>query len=92
MDAGHFIPKGMGAKGKTLEFEENNIFAQCKKCNRNKNASRAYQEMVKVNYSAFMVRRFGAGIFDKLKALQRVLKLDVDRKIEYYQNKLKELE
>ena len=72
-DAGHFEPKGTGAKGKALEFYERNIHAQCGTCNRNQGYNRARKEQIKINYSVFMMKKYGEGIFDELERVENTV-------------------
>lgn len=92
MDAGHYIPKGTGAKGKALEFCEENVHAQCPQCNRNKGYNVATVEMIKVRYSNFMIQHYGKNIFDRLFSLQKIIKKpDYLEIYNTYKNKLKEI-
>ena len=89
-DAGHFVPKGRGGKGVYLLPE--NIFAQCSGCNRPYDSGQA--ERVKINYTQYMIRRFGDEQVEKLKRLGNQVMHDQDliHWNKFYTDALKELD
>ncbi len=87
VDAGHFIPKGMGGKN-ALYFDEYNVNAQCKGCN-------AFKQGAPIRYEEFIIDRYGQDILDQLRANQyrtkRYSEIELLALMEYYKQKLKEL-
>jgi 5-methylcytosine-specific restriction endonuclease McrA len=57
LDAGHFIPR---SNGKAVFWYPDNIHAQCSGCNR------FHKERAKINYTLYMVKRYGQDKVDEL--------------------------
>lgn len=87
MDAGHFIPR---ARGKAVYFVPTNIHAQCPGCNR------FDVERSKINYTLYMIARYGNDHIEELKTMARTVtkqtQADLDAWAEFYRAKLGELD
>jgi len=88
VDAGHFIPK---SRGKGVYYLPENIFAQCRGCNRPHTSSDA--ERVKISYTLWMIRRFGEEAVERLQRLSKQVQHDTDlvHWNEFYTKALKRL-
>ncbi len=63
MDAGHFLSRGVGGNS-GVYFDERNINTQCKSCN-------GFQQGNVPRYYAFMLAKYGQGVIDQLKWLDK---------------------
>jgi hypothetical protein len=85
--AAHFIPK---SRGLVYYFLEKNVHPGCPKCNL------FQKEMHKINYTMFMIEKYGPGIVEELEALSKTpakfYKSDYEQMIATYKQRLSELE
>jgi hypothetical protein len=82
--AAHFVPK---SRGLVYYFLEKNVHPACPKCN-------MFQvEMHMINYTVFMVDKYGPGIVEELEALSKtpakLTRFDYEQMIEEYQSRLR---
>lgn len=84
VDAGHFIPR----QNKSTRYHENNVFGQCRKCNRFDNGNPA-------GYAKFLINKFGDGILDELIYISHQAKkrtqFEINNLRDYYKQKAKDL-
>lgn len=87
MHAGHFFPK---SRGLVYYFHEKNVHVQCVVCN----LFRA--EQAKIDYTVFMIEKYGEGIIDELEALSRnpvkYYRSDYEQLIAVYKERLEMLD
>jgi len=90
--AGHYFPV---STHRGLEFEERNVHAQYFLHNCNKGYNQATTEKIKICYSNFMVKKYGADIIDLLQKQSRkprqLKSYEIKYLIEFYKAKIKEL-
>ena len=84
MDAGHFVNRQF----KALRFNEKNVNAQCRHCNR-------FCEGNGAEYSLFMIKKYGAGTVEKLIATKHIYtkmgSFEIEQIAKYYSKKVKQL-
>lgn len=82
-DASHFVSR----QHLSTRYDEQNVHASCRHCNR-------FLEGNKEDYSLFLIQKYGCEIIEKLnkKKYEVCYNFPFEEKIEYYKNKVKELD
>lgn len=82
MDAGHFVPR----QHKSTRYEETNVHAQCRKCNRFNNGEPSA-------YALFLMKKYDDDIVQLLESKkQEIHKPNWEEELEIWKEKLEELQ
>ena len=78
--AGHFIHAGRGGKRNRVSYDERNVHLQCVGCN-----TYDQSKASKINYTLYMIKRYGEGVVDELKQIKHQGFLSRDELEEIYE-------
>jgi hypothetical protein len=78
--AGHFIHAGRGGKRNRVSYDERNVHLQCVGCN-----TYDQSKVSKINYTLYMIKRYGEGIIEELKQIKHEGFLSYDELLEIHE-------